>query len=634
MTVVILSCTDLPYFHEQFACPQLVSPEPNCVLTNDPILFRWTHDTFFTQTDRYEVWLDDNTIGILDAQPGQLVYSFSYPLSSIDTCIPLRWFVRARNDFQYSNSDLTALMRMDTPQPVPTQPSSNFSADSCQPIDFSWESSSCFTHYILEWSQTPDYTQIEKEVTVSTSTYRSTAGVFREGAYYWRVRGRNQDVFGSWSASQTFQITVSGHIEAVGPSSGWRFTCYRPPVFQWKNDSCYTHYRLEIGWDDTFTSLAFETTVESMEYTFDGYLDQGRDYYWRVSALTETGQAALSSAVYWFHWSGIESSTLRFHDPASSSEYPKPHTEAAFIYDPIGEHFWMFGGNYCCPPYDTWMLDPKTWQWKNMTAQVGRPELDATHYDQVGAYDSKRSRFLIADPTGIHALPLHPLGKWEHIISPVFGKMLEDHVMGYHKATDSVLYVGMYYNDTIYAKLDDAGKGEFVVIDGPLQSFDWNRNATLVYVPTFDRFVYAHGASNEFNVQIFNPYTLQWDELSTLGNAPPFVAELGCVFDPCGNRIIYTGGCRNQPGYGEGYGYFGYYIDMHIYTLNLNPEIPTWEELPPNQPLEFNLAFHTSAISPFGIVNVGVFNNTSYFQVEPEVEEKIENGWFVTSWDY
>ena len=210
-----------------------------------------------------------------------------------------------------------------------------------QEVDLSWEQFCLSSEYQVQIAKDPGFTIIVLDTgafapadSMSPSAYYPAggrasspsaltrwAGLESGHTYYWRVRVRQaatgQHMLSPWSEVESF--TVKSGLPANNPSYGVQLTypnnsCNNYPVkpvsFTWSPIEDTTKYRFVLANDAAMTQVVKEADVTTTAYEYDGQLEYGQSYFWRVMAL----EPAPSD------WSA----TFRFQTEATPPSPPPP----------------------------------------------------------------------------------------------------------------------------------------------------------------------------------------------------------------------------------------------------------------------------------------------------------------------
>jgi hypothetical protein len=130
----------------------------------------------------------------------------------------------------------------------------------------------------------------------SPSSLTSWAGLEAGHTYYWRARVRQaatgQVMFSPWSEVESFTVksgtpasTTSYGIQPIYPDSGRNICPVKPVSFSWSPLTDTTSYKFVLATDAAMTQVIKEAIVNTTAYDYDGELEYGRVYFWRVMAL-------------------------------------------------------------------------------------------------------------------------------------------------------------------------------------------------------------------------------------------------------------------------------------------------------------------------------------------------------------
>jgi len=152
--------------------------------------------------------------------------------------------------------------------------------------------------YWLEYTST-DSTFVTGVIRDSsaTDTLKSVTLTYNT-KYWWRVKGKNQTGWGSfstvWSFTTMFPVPVAPTLLLpANNATGVSLT----PLLDWNDVTYATSYRIQVSSDSTFSTTAFDTTgVTSSQLTVPaGKLTGLTRYYWRIYASNTSGSGPWSS---------------------------------------------------------------------------------------------------------------------------------------------------------------------------------------------------------------------------------------------------------------------------------------------------------------------------------------------------
>lgn len=180
-----------------------------------------------------------------------------------------------------------------------------------QEIDLSWEQFCLSDQYQVQIAKDPEFAII----VVDTGSFAPAAcypaggrvpaspsavtpwSVLESGhTYYWRVRvlqaATGQVMRSPWSEVKSFTVgaglpasTPSYGPQPVYPNNGCGSCPVKPASFTWSALKDTTKYRFILAKDAAMTQVVKETETTTTAYEYDGQLEYGQSYFWRVMAL-------------------------------------------------------------------------------------------------------------------------------------------------------------------------------------------------------------------------------------------------------------------------------------------------------------------------------------------------------------
>jgi len=186
-----------------------------------------------------------------------------------------------------------------------------------QEIDLSWEQFCLSDQYQVQIAKDPNFTIIVLDtgsfapssseapavyypaggrIPTSPSALTPWAALESGHSYYWRVRVRQaatgQVMRSPWSEVKSFTVgsglpasTPSHGIQPVYPNNGHGSCPVKPVSFTWSPLKDTTRYRFVLAEDAAMTQVVKEAEVTTTAYDYDGQLEYGQSYFWRVMAL-------------------------------------------------------------------------------------------------------------------------------------------------------------------------------------------------------------------------------------------------------------------------------------------------------------------------------------------------------------
>lgn len=130
----------------------------------------------------------------------------------------------------------------------------------------------------------------------SPSSLTTLANLEAGHTYYWRARVRQaatgQHMLSPWSEVESFTVksgapvsTTSYGIQPLLPNNGRNGYPIKPAYFSWSPLNNTTKYRFVLAKDADMTQVVKDAVVTTTAYDYDGDLEYGEVYFWRVMAL-------------------------------------------------------------------------------------------------------------------------------------------------------------------------------------------------------------------------------------------------------------------------------------------------------------------------------------------------------------
>jgi hypothetical protein len=225
------------------------------------------------------------------------------------------------NDISIPSADTTADTTTssdatETIQPDETIIGSDPVSGQGQEVDLSWEDFCLSSQYQVQVAKDQNFTIIVVDTEAFTpASSESPAAYYPAGGraaspssltplaslesghtYYWRVRVRQtatgQVMRSPWSEVKSFTVgaglpasTPSHGIQSVYPNNGCGSCPVKPVSFTWSPLKDTIKYRFVLAEDAAMTQVVKEAEVTTTAYEYDGQLEYGQSYFWRVMAL-------------------------------------------------------------------------------------------------------------------------------------------------------------------------------------------------------------------------------------------------------------------------------------------------------------------------------------------------------------
>jgi len=247
-----------------------------------------------------------------------------------------------------SSSDIStsAPETIDTPSDE-TQIGSDPVSGQSQDIDLNWEQLCLSSEYQVQIAKDPRFTIIVVDTgafapadSTSPAAYYPVGGLASSPSaltpwaslesghtYYLRVRVRQaatgQHMLSPWSEVKSINIksglpasSPSYGLQPIYPNNGGNNCPVKSASLAWSPLKDTTKYRFILAKDAAMTQVVKEADVTTTAYKYDGQLEYGRSYFWRVMAL----EPAPSD------WSATFSFQTEAAPPPPAQPAPQPET--------------------------------------------------------------------------------------------------------------------------------------------------------------------------------------------------------------------------------------------------------------------------------------------------------------------
>lgn len=182
----------------------------------------------------------------------------------------------------------------DTQQQSPT----GSNVDPKPPVSFSWPAFGLTTKYQFVLAKDPAFKDIVVDTEVETTAYKSQGALEYSTSYFWRTKALEPEP-GNWSATFSFQTMAKPAVptptmqpypgpQLLSPTNGYIGTPVKPASFSWSPYKEATKYQFVLAKDGAMTQIVKEANVTTTTYEYDGTLEPGRAYFWRVKAVEPT----------------------------------------------------------------------------------------------------------------------------------------------------------------------------------------------------------------------------------------------------------------------------------------------------------------------------------------------------------
>ena len=211
-----------------------------------------------------------------------------------------RYYWRVRFASQGGNSMYSNVFTFETISGTPTIPTLvaplNNSVDMDSDLTFSWENEGVATHFKIEIYKDSGIQNLfySKDLISLTSI---TINDFGQGEqYFWRIRSTNKNGNSGFSDLYKFRtrIGMPSILTLVEPMNS-AIGLDNMIEFKWNPIDSAQYYNLEIADDNEFQNVHFEIDNISTSKITVSNLDEGAQYFWRVTSHNQLGSTTVSN---------------------------------------------------------------------------------------------------------------------------------------------------------------------------------------------------------------------------------------------------------------------------------------------------------------------------------------------------
>jgi|JI9StandDraft_1071089.scaffolds.fasta_scaffold00232_22 hypothetical protein len=148
------------------------------------------------------------------------------------------------------------------------------------PISFTWGATGNNTNTTFELSRLKDFKKIETKIQTPNSAKLNLSN----GAYYWRVSGKNSSGIVEYSESRKFIIIKESGLQLYSPSQGANFPASsgNPSIsFAWTPSETVSEYLVELAGNSNFSPVLKTIPIKINTIRVNS-LSEG-SYFWRVT---------------------------------------------------------------------------------------------------------------------------------------------------------------------------------------------------------------------------------------------------------------------------------------------------------------------------------------------------------------
>ena len=197
-------------------------------------------------------------------------------------------------------------------------------------VKLKWNEITGLTGYRIQVDMDETFTDPETFFVDSTSIFQN--GLCFGCPYYWRVRAVHETDMSDWSAPEVFNTIAAVYLTSPSNEATGIGVL---PILDWDSIAGATSYQMQFADNGGFTEIMYDELLNANnhEYQIQFKLEQEKEYFWRVRAMTTkslTPDTSDWSEVYKFTTEGgIGINEDLFN--ASLDIYPNPSQGEVFV---------------------------------------------------------------------------------------------------------------------------------------------------------------------------------------------------------------------------------------------------------------------------------------------------------------
>ena len=281
-------------FSIKFSTLLLVSPADS---SNNVSLMPTLSWSEVSGADKYRLEVntkDDFTGAIIFDQ--DTVSQISIQISGLSDNTTFYWRVTALND-SGNTGDASSIFTFTTGQSKLISVQNGAKSVSITPT-LSWYKTAGAISYRLEVNTTPEFAgTVVYDNSLITDTSQSLGGLNYNTTYYWRVTANSNSLSKEMTSEVFYFTTKLSSTILISPADNSTDVGLMPTL-SWSEVNGADKYRLEVNTKDDFTGTAIfdQDTVSQTTKQISG-LSDNTTYYWRVTALNDSGNTGDASSI-------------------------------------------------------------------------------------------------------------------------------------------------------------------------------------------------------------------------------------------------------------------------------------------------------------------------------------------------
>jgi hypothetical protein len=243
-----------------------------------------------TSSDFSSLVINQSNISLSEYQSSKLTENRTY-----------YWRVRASNSSGNGSNSIigvfkTLSLSIIPEAVVPISPLNNVSVSPLQ-IQLKWRDEPSSEKYHVQISTESSFSNRVYDNRELTNLSIVIPNLESNKTYYWRIRGENRGGIGYYSTVSAFKTqpytTAPNQVKAISPEDGSNVFSTKI-IFQWMEAATAQNYRLQISTSSNFSSIVHNIgNINGTSYSVSN-LQPNTQYYWRVIASNEAGNAPAS----------------------------------------------------------------------------------------------------------------------------------------------------------------------------------------------------------------------------------------------------------------------------------------------------------------------------------------------------
>jgi hypothetical protein len=209
-----IGCKYTDRFYEIQWAPILQAPENEAIFKEPMVILEWEHEKIGSETNGYEVLIDNQLIDTIRAQDKDSTYSYSLPSELISPQdAPYTWTVVAYNDFERLPAKTSRNFYVEPLEP-PSLTCQDQTFYCAAPHSFTWSPVDSVSSYDIALATSSDFSDAFED-TIETTSFTET--LEPNTTYYFRVRSIVTSMASDW-VTCTIEIIQGNNLLNATPA--------------------------------------------------------------------------------------------------------------------------------------------------------------------------------------------------------------------------------------------------------------------------------------------------------------------------------------------------------------------------------------------------------------------------------